>query len=81
MITAVEPKKLQYWVGGEWQTSRTDHYMDCYDPSIGEVVARTPQCTPAEVEAAIAAAKAAFPAWADMPPNKRVQVLFRRSQS
>ncbi len=77
MITAVEPKKLQYWVGGEWRTSHTDRYMDCYDPSIGEVVARTPQCTPAEVEAAIAAAKAAFPAWADTPPNKRVQVLFR----
>jgi len=77
MITAVEPKKLSYWVGGEWRSSRTDHYMDCYDPSIGEVVARTPQCTPAEVEAAIAAAKAAFPAWADTPPNKRVQVLFR----
>jgi malonate-semialdehyde dehydrogenase (acetylating)/methylmalonate-semialdehyde dehydrogenase len=77
MITAVEPKKLQYWVGGEWKNSRTDRYMDCYDPSIGEVVARTPQCTPAEVEAAIAAAKAAFPAWADTPPNKRVQVLFR----
>ena len=77
MITAVEPKKLQYWVGGEWHTSRTDRYMDCYDPSIGEVVARTPQCTPAEVEAAVAAAKAAFPSWADTPPNKRVQVLFR----
>jgi len=77
MITAVEPKKLRYWVGGEWKSSRTDHYMDCYDPSIGEVVARTPQCTPAEVEAAIAAAKAAFPGWADTPPNKRVQVLFR----
>ncbi len=77
MITAVEPKKLNYWVGGEWKSSRTDHYMDCYDPSIGEVVARTPQCTPAEVEAAIAAAKAAFPGWAETPPNKRVQVLFR----
>jgi len=77
MITAVEPKQLKYWIGGEWKTSKTDHYMDCYDPSIGEVVARTPQCTPEEVRAAIAAAKAAFPAWADMPPNKRAQVLFR----
>ena len=77
MITTVEPKTLQYWVGGEWRSSRTDTFMDCYDPSIGEVVARTPQCTPAEVESAIAAAKAAFPAWADTPPNKRVQVLFR----
>ena len=77
MITAVEPKQLKYWVGGEWKTSNTDHYMDCYDPSIGEVVARTPQCTPEEVRAAIAAAKAAFPAWADTPPSKRAQVLFR----
>jgi malonate-semialdehyde dehydrogenase (acetylating)/methylmalonate-semialdehyde dehydrogenase len=77
MITAVEPKKLEYWVGGEWKTSTTDRYMDCYDPSTGEVVARTPQCTPEEVRAAIAAAKAAFPAWADMPPSKRAQVLFR----
>ena len=77
MITAVEPKSLKYWVGGEWRTSQTSTYMDCYDPSIGEVVARTPQCTPSEVESAIAAAKAAFPAWADTPPNKRVQVLFR----
>jgi malonate-semialdehyde dehydrogenase (acetylating) / methylmalonate-semialdehyde dehydrogenase len=77
MITAVEPKQLKYWVGGEWKTSKTDHYMDCYDPSIGEVVARTPQCTAEEVRAAIAAAKAAFPAWADTPPSKRAQVLFR----
>jgi malonate-semialdehyde dehydrogenase (acetylating)/methylmalonate-semialdehyde dehydrogenase len=77
MITAVEPKQLKYWVGGEWKTSKTDHYMDCFDPSTGEVVARTPQCTPEEVRAAIAAAKAAFPTWADTPPNKRAQVLFR----
>ena len=77
MITAVEPKSLKYWVGGEWRSSQTSRYMDCYDPSIGEVVARTPQCTPSEVESAIAAAKAAFPAWADIPPSKRVQVLFR----
>jgi len=27
MITAVEPKKLSYWVGGEWRSSRTDHYI------------------------------------------------------
>jgi malonate-semialdehyde dehydrogenase (acetylating)/methylmalonate-semialdehyde dehydrogenase len=51
--------------------------MDCYDPSRGEVIAHTPQCTAAEVESAVMAAKAAFPAWADTPPNQRVQVLFR----
>jgi malonate-semialdehyde dehydrogenase (acetylating) / methylmalonate-semialdehyde dehydrogenase len=76
-VVAVEPKTLKYWVDGEWRSSSSDRLMDCYDPSIGEVVARTPQCTKEEVLAAIASARAAFPAWADTPPNKRAQVLFK----
>jgi malonate-semialdehyde dehydrogenase (acetylating)/methylmalonate-semialdehyde dehydrogenase len=68
---------LQYWVDGGWKTSKTTKYMDCYNPSTGEVTARAPQCTVEEVEEAIAAAAKAFPAWSDTPPNQRVQVLFR----
>ncbi len=70
-------KKLNYWVSGEPLESKTSKYMDCYDPSTGQVIAQAPQCTAAEVEAAVAAAQAAFPAWADTPPNQRVQVLYR----
>ena len=70
-------KKLKYFVDGEWLESKSGKYMDCYDPSKGEVIAQTPQCTATEVESAVAAAKKAFPAWADTPPNQRVQVLFR----
>jgi malonate-semialdehyde dehydrogenase (acetylating) / methylmalonate-semialdehyde dehydrogenase len=72
-----EPKKLKYWINNEWRESTTAKYMDCYNPSTGEVIARAPQCTAAEVQEAVKAAAAAFPAWADTPPNKRVQVLFR----
>jgi malonate-semialdehyde dehydrogenase (acetylating)/methylmalonate-semialdehyde dehydrogenase len=71
------PKKLKYHVGGKWLESRTDKYMDCHNPSTGEVIAKAPCCTQEEVEAAIAAASAAFPAWADTPASKRVQVLYR----
>jgi malonate-semialdehyde dehydrogenase (acetylating) / methylmalonate-semialdehyde dehydrogenase len=70
-------KKLQYFAGGEWLDSETTKWMDCYNPSTGEVIAQAPQCTGAEVEQAIACAQEAFPAWADTPPSKRVQVLFR----
>ena len=70
-------KRLKYSVNGEWRESKTARYMDCYNPSTGEVVAQAPQCTAEEVESAVAAAQAAFPAWADTPPNRRVQVLFR----
>jgi malonate-semialdehyde dehydrogenase (acetylating)/methylmalonate-semialdehyde dehydrogenase len=74
---ATQPKKLKYWVNNEWHDSKTTKYMDCFDPSTGEVIAQAPQCTSAEVEEAIAAAQAAYPAWSDTPPNKRVQILFR----
>ena len=70
-------KQLKYFVNGDWLESKSGKYMDCYDPSRGEVIAQTPQCTAEEVDSAVAAAQAAFPAWADTPPNQRVQVLFR----
>jgi len=74
---AASAVKLKYWVGGGWRESKTEKYMNCYDPSTGEVIALAPQCTPGEVESAIAAAQAAFPAWSATPAGKRVQVLFR----
>ncbi len=70
-------RQHQYWVDGGWKTSKTAKYMDCLDPSTGEVMARAPQCTVDEVEAAIASAAKAYPAWSDTPPNARAQVMFR----
>jgi len=70
-------KKLRYYAGGQWHQSQTTKWMDCYDPSTGEIIAQAPQCTPGEVQEAIDCAQEAFPAWANTPPNKRVQVLFR----
>jgi len=74
---ANEPIRLKYFVNNEFHESKTDRYMDCYNPSTGEVSHRAPQCTESEVISAIEAAKAAFPEWANTPPNQRVQVLFK----
>ena len=71
------PKKLKYYVDGKWHESKTEKYMECFNPSTGEVTALAPQCTQEEVNAAIEAASKAFPAWADTPVTKRAQVLFR----
>ena len=65
-------KTLKYCVNGRWIESASDTYMDCYNPSTGEIIARAPQCTAEEVKSAITAAKAAFPGWADTPVSKRV---------
>src|SRR5450756_2412929 len=73
----MKPKVLRYSINGEWRESKTNQYMNCYNPSTGEVIALAPQCTVDEVEAAVDAAKEAFPAWSETSPNKRVQILFR----
>ena len=71
------PKKLSFFANGKFIESQTGKYSDCYNPSTGDVIAKVPCCTKGEVESAIAAAKAAFPAWAATPVLKRVQVLYR----
>ena len=72
-----EAKKLKYFVNGEWHESKTDRYMDVYDPSTGEVIAKAPQCTSEEVLRAVEAAEKAFPEWSNTPVMKRVQVLYK----
>ena len=72
-----EIKKMKFFVNGKWLESETTKYMDIYDPSTGEVIARTPGCTETEVNLAIKSAAEAFPAWSDTPAMKRVQVLYK----
>jgi malonate-semialdehyde dehydrogenase (acetylating)/methylmalonate-semialdehyde dehydrogenase len=47
------------------------------NPSTGEQIAEAPVCTKDEIDAAVAAAKAAFPAWAATPIAVRTQVIFK----
>ena len=74
---ANEPIRLKYFVNNEFRESTTDKYMDCFNPSTGEVSHRAPQCTQRGVESAIQAAKADYPEWENTPPNQRIQVLFK----
>ena len=60
-------ERLKMFVGGEFKESATDKYYELYNPSTGELTGYAPCCTADEVNAAIAAAKAAFPAWSATP--------------
>jgi len=65
------------WIGGKRVVGSKDRVVDVLDPSTEEVIARVPDATPKEVGAAVAAARAAFPAWAATTPQERGRVLFR----
>ena len=51
--------------------------MDVTDSSTGEVFAKAPCCTAAEVTAAIESAQIAYESWSELPIQKRTQVLFK----
>ena len=71
------PKKLKFLVNGEWRDPESGSYMPITNSSTGEVIAEAPKCSAGEVNSAVEAAAAAFPAWRDTPITKRVQVMFK----
>jgi malonate-semialdehyde dehydrogenase (acetylating)/methylmalonate-semialdehyde dehydrogenase len=68
---------IQNAIGGKLVTSVSTRTQPVYNPSTGEEQARVPLATKAEVEAAIADAQAAFPAWAAQSPMVRARVMFK----
>src|ERR1041385_359938 len=68
------------FVGGEWRTPSGVATSPVYNPSTGEVIAECPVGNAANVDDAVQAAAAAFPAWRDTPPVERARVFFRYRQ-
>jgi len=68
MSTAAErveqAEEHQLWIGGEWVASESGRLFDDLNPEDDSVYARCAEATPADVERAVAAAKAAFPDYA-----------------
>lgn len=51
--------------------------LDVFDPSAGTIISRVPMSGIRELDAAVASARKAFPAWSGLPIKERVQVFFR----
>ncbi len=71
------PEILSHWIGGRPIEVPPERTGPVYNPATGEVIARVPRGGTAEVDAAVAAAKAAFPAWRDMPLIARSSIFFQ----
>ncbi|HEY1276181.1 MAG TPA: aldehyde dehydrogenase family protein [Thermoleophilaceae bacterium] len=54
--------------------------FDTVDPATGEVLASLPLGSPGDVDAAVAAARAAQPAWAAVDPTRRTRLLVRLAE-
>jgi len=68
---------IQNAINGQLVTSVSPNRVPVYNPATGEQSAELPLSTVEEVNAAVAAAKAAAPAWGDMPSLKRARYMFK----
>ncbi len=70
------PPILSHWIDGRPVEVLPEQTGPVYNPATGEVIARVPRGGAPEVDAAVAAARRAFPAWRDTPLIARSQIFF-----
>ncbi|MES2403008.1 MAG: aldehyde dehydrogenase [Pseudomonadota bacterium] len=73
----MENLTLANLVDGELREPGTGAYLDVFEPAAGKVYARCPDSDADDVEAAVAAAGRAAPAWAALPAGERAKHLHR----
>jgi len=64
-------------IGGEEVEARDGERFDVVNPATGDVITSAPSAGPSDIDDAVRAARAAFPAWRDLPPTRRADLLWR----
>ena len=63
-------------VAGQWRASTAERFTNVYNPSTGQVIARTPLCSSEETSQVVESAAAALPQWSNTPVVERARVMF-----
>ena len=66
-----------HWINGRPCEPANGQWLDVFDPATGEVAAQVADGDARDVDAAVAAAQAAFPAWSSLPNSERARWLER----
>jgi malonate-semialdehyde dehydrogenase (acetylating)/methylmalonate-semialdehyde dehydrogenase len=74
---AARVRELSHFINGQRAAGASGRFGDVFDPAQGRVAARVPFADTADVAAAVAAAKAAFPAWSATSPLQRARLMFK----
>ncbi|MCX2524628.1 CoA-acylating methylmalonate-semialdehyde dehydrogenase [Larsenimonas rhizosphaerae] len=70
-------ESIEHYINGYKTKGESDRYQDVTNPATGQVTGRVALASDADVDSAVAAAKAAFPSWADTPAIRRARVMFK----
>ena len=69
--------RIEHFINGRRFAGSSKREMDVFNPATGEVTARVAMASSADVEVAVAAARAAFYEWSAISAIKRARVLFK----
>ncbi|HET7433373.1 MAG TPA: aldehyde dehydrogenase [Thermoanaerobaculia bacterium] len=69
--------RLGNFIGGLFVPPKSGTYIDDVEPATGEVIADIPDSDAADIDAAVQAAKRAFPAWSKTPAAERSRLLLK----
>ena len=69
-------RRFGHFINGSWLEPASGEYFDTVDPSNGEKLASVAQGSSADVDAAVTAARAAFPQWQSLTPHMRARYLY-----
>lgn len=70
-------EQLQNYIGGRLQPALSAQWLDNYEPATGQVYSHIPDSDASDVELAVTAARAAWPAWSATPLEERMMTLLR----
>jgi malonate-semialdehyde dehydrogenase (acetylating) / methylmalonate-semialdehyde dehydrogenase len=76
-VATTELPVVPHWIGGAEYPSSSGRTAPVYDPALGVETKRVALADKAEIDAAVAGAKAAFPAWSELSLARRQQILFK----
>src|SRR3989441_1143133 len=68
--------EFELFAGGSWVKPASGEWFDVINPATTQRIARVPQAGKADVDAAVAAARAAFPGWSGLPGHARARYLY-----
>jgi acyl-CoA reductase-like NAD-dependent aldehyde dehydrogenase len=79
--TELRSRDWRLLIGGELTPAADGAQYDDISPINKQLIARVPDAGPTDVDAAAAAAEAALPAWAELPPRERATMLFEMADA
>jgi malonate-semialdehyde dehydrogenase (acetylating)/methylmalonate-semialdehyde dehydrogenase len=76
MTAPTATRVLENYVAGEWTPAGSSELLDVTNPANGELLARVPLSSSADLDSAVAAARKALPTWREVSVIARARLLF-----